>query len=403
MAKPLSLTTYLALARREAQTPLDVSQARPGGYLIWLHCNDIQRATALADLGQRLAAQSDAQLLLTVPFGSQCPSGLTEIAVCAVSPSENPEDIQTFLSHWAPDCCIWMGHELQAGLIEAAHRRDIPLFLIDADDPVLTARTTRWLPSPKRAVLQMFSHIFAREDAAAKRISRLVKQNTPVSVTGHLIEENPVLPCNADDLDALSDALVARPCWLAARIQPDELPLILDAQRSISRLSPRIVLILVPDDRTQAQSFLHLSKEFGLHVAQWDDGEFPTEKTDILLAENPKELGLFYRVAPITFVGSSLKPKHGGRDPFDAAALGSAVLYGPSVHNHLNAYTRLANAQAAKVVQNAPALVRALEELMAPDKVATMVHAGWDTVSQGAGVINQIVADISATIDKAET
>ena len=34
--------------------------------------------------------------------------------------------------------------------------------------------------------------------------------------------------------------------------------------------------------------------------------------------------------------------------------------------------------------------------------VAMMVHAGWDTVSQGAGVINQIVQDISATLEKAE-
>jgi 3-deoxy-D-manno-octulosonic-acid transferase len=248
----------------------------------------------------------------------------------------------------------------------------------------------------------MFTHVFARDEAAAQRISRQIRRASAVSTTGILIEENPVLPCNADDLEALSESLVARPSWLAARVQRDELLLILDAQRSISRLSPRILLILVPDDPSDAQSFLKTGQELGFHIAQWDEGEFPSEKTDILLAENPKELGLFYRIAPITFVASSLKPKHGGRDPFDAAALGSAVLYGPSVHNYLNAYTRLAEANAAKVVQNAPALVRALEELMAPDKVAEMVHAGWDTVSQGAGVINQIVEDISAAIELAE-
>lgn len=403
MAKPLSLTTYLALARRERKTPLDLSQKRPAGYLIWLHCNDVSRATALADLGQRLAAQIEAQLLLTIPHGADCPGGLEEIAICASAPSEHPSDIQAFLSHWAPDCAIWMGHELRAGLIQATHNTGAPMFLIDGDDPILTLRASRWLPSPTRAVLQMFNHIFAREDAAAKRISRLVRGVIPVTVTGTLIEENPVLPCNADDLETLSETLIARPCWLAARVQPDELPLILDVQRSISRLSPRMLMIIVPDHPKDAQSFLMQAKDMGLHVAQWDDGEFPSEKTDILLAENPKELGLFYRIAPITFVGSSLKPGHGGRDPFDAAALGSAVLYGPSVHSHLNAYTRLANAHAAKVVQNAPALVRALEELMAPDKVAMMVHAGWDTVSQGAGVINQIVSDISTAIEQAES
>ena len=402
MATPLSLTTYLALARRESSQPQDFTRTRPGGFLIWLHCQDASRATALVDLGQRLAAQIEGQLLLTLPQGKPLPEALEDIATCTHAPSDHPKDIVEFLHHWSPDCAVWMGQELSPGLVQATHETGAPLFLIDADAPTLTTRAARWLPSPLRPVLQMFDQIFTREDAAATQITRLLRGAGKVTVTGQLLEENPVLPCNADDLDALSETLVARPCWLAARVQKDELDLVLDAQRRISRLSPRILLILVPDDPFEGQSFLEICKSQGFHVASWDDGICPNEKTDLLLAENPKELGLFYRIAPITLMASSLKPGFGGRDPFDPAALGSAVLHGPNVESHRKAYARLSHAAAAKRVHNVDALVDALEDLMAPDKVAMMVHAGWDTVSQGAGVINQIVQDISATLEKAE-
>lgn len=402
MANSLSLSTYIARSRKTQRRAQVFDQLRPAGFVIWLHCADAERATALADLGQRLAHQINAKLLLTVPYSCDLPARLEGIAICAHAPSEHPEDIRQFLNHWSPDCAIWMGQSLRIGLIHQAHARRVPMFLVDADTPELEIWAPRWLPSPKRVILQMFTQIFAREQVAAQQISRLIKHSIPVTLTGPLLAENPVLPCNNDDLTSLSETLVARPCWLAAHAQLDELPIILDAQHSISRLSPRMLLILVPDTAKNAAEIHRHCRDRDFHVALWDDGDFPTEKTDILLAENPRELGLFFRIAPISLMASSLKPGHGGRDPFDPAALGSAVLYGPNVTQHLSAYGRLAAAEAAKLVETAPALVRALEELMAPDKVATMVHAGWDTVSQGAGVINQIVTEIGATLDRSE-
>ena len=50
--------------------------------------------------------------------------------------------------------------------------------------------------------------------------------------------------------------------------------------------------------------------------------ELPTATTDIYVADTMGELGLFYRLAPIVFMGGSLV-EHGGQNPIEAIKLGA--------------------------------------------------------------------------------
>ena len=101
-------------------------------------------------------------------------------------------------------------------------------------------------------------------------------------------------------------------------------------------------------------------------------------------------------------MGSSLIAGHGGRDPFEPAALGSAILYGPNVSLHLSSYTRLANVGAARIVKDAESLAAALNQLIAPDRAAAMAHAAWELMSTGAEVTDHLVDLVLDTLDLAE-
>ena len=83
-----------------------------------------------------------------------------------------------------------------------------------------------------------------------------------------------------------------------------------------------------------------------------------------------------------------------------AAGLGSAVLYGPNVRNHLNAYSRLASAGAARIVNDANALGVAVARLIAPDHAATMALAGWQVASESAAVTDRIVDLVQDALDQ---
>ena len=64
-----------------------------------------------------------------------------------------------------------------------------------------------------------------------------------------------------------------------------------------------------------------------LNVALRSEGKLPEPRTDIYVADTIGELGLFYTLAPVAFIGGSLVP-HGGQNPVEAIKLGAAVLTG---------------------------------------------------------------------------
>lgn len=394
MARSISLAAYLAFARREPATLKKITVPRPGGELVWLHCADPARARALAQLALRLSAQrTGVRFLLTTSPGTLRPDNLPSDLVWMPCPSENPLDIRGFLDHWRPDLMIWLGPWLRPALIDAAHGRGIATLLLEADTPGLENRRWRWMPEPTRATLARFTAVLTLDKGAADRFRRILPDGGPnVIESGKLLEESHALPCNETDLEDLRAALGGRPVWLAARVQPQEIPLVLQAYRAVLRLSHRMLLIVVPDRAEDFAAIRTPLAKSGLRLANWDDGVFPDDNTHVLLAESPSELGLWYRAAPVTLMGSSLAAGHGGRDPLEPAALGSAVLYGPGVRWHLDAYSRLAQAGGARIVKDSDSLTAAVTHLIAPDEVAAMAHAGWQIVSEGAEVSDQIVA-----------
>ncbi len=404
MPRSLGLSAYLTFARRLPSTPATPPAPRPDGELLWLHCPGAEAARTVTRLGQRLAAQRPGlALLLTTSPGTPRPMGLPESVIWQACPSENPEDIRRFLDHWRPDAGLWLGPYLRPGLIHAGHRRALPLIFVDTGELLLEHRLWRLGPDPIRPTLGLFKTILAPNTEALTRLRKLLPDPDSLLESGPLLEECPALPCNETDLEDIAQALGGRPTWLAARLHPSELSPILAAHRAILRLSHRLVLVVVPANPKDAEAFYETCRESGWRVSNWDDGDFPDDKTRVILSGDPRELGLWYRVAPVTFLGTSLIPKQGGQNPLEPAALGSAVLYGPSIRNHLEAYSRLADAGAARIVRDVDSLVSALGQVLAPDVTARMAHAGWEVVSEGAEVSDQIIALLQDTLDTSET
>lgn len=401
MAPSLSLTTYLTLARREPLRFQPTIAPRLGASLIWLHCSDPKRALPLVQLGLRLAAQrEDAQVLLTVPNGSSVPEGLPQDVLFCKTPSENPADVAKFINHWQPTALLWMGPGVRPSLIYGAQQAGVSMVLVDADQLMLDGKGRRWLPDSLRATLQMFDRIYARNIPAGQNLRRLLGLASPVEDSGPLLDDSPPLGYSETDMEDLGEALKGRPVWLAARVQIKELEAVFAAHRASIRLSPRMLLIIVPDSPQDAGAVLSACEDEGWRVSLWDNGEMPEEKTHILLAEDAAELGVFYRIAPMSFLGSSLFSGLGGRNPYEPAALGSAVLYGPSVRQHLEAYSRLAKAGAARIVKDGDTLSSSVTSLIAPDKVAKMVHAGWEVISEGALVSDRIISEMNNALDE---
>lgn len=404
MAASLGLTAYRALARRgEARLPV-FDAPRPKGELLWIHCAEAGSYIAVQDLALRqIASRPGLNVLISMatlpresgPEGGPRPAGVYITEVC----EDHPASVAAFLDYWAPDCCVWTWGGLRPNLILLAAERQCPLFLINADTAGFDGRRDRWLPDVARSLLPMFTAVMARTPAAARRLMQLGLGKDDIEITSALLAGGQALPCNETDLADLAAACVGRSIWFANGVHQEELQTVLAAHRQALRLSHRLLLVLRPSGNLLPSEAFEQCRQQEFRVLGWDDGNYPDETTQVLITEDPHDIGLFYRVAPVSFLGGSLVAGHGGVDPLEAAALGSAILYGPRVGRHLQSYSRLASAGAARIINDSAALGMAVSRLVAPDQAAMMAHAGWDVISEGAALTDRISDLVQDTLD----
>ncbi|XDA98567.1 glycosyltransferase N-terminal domain-containing protein [Sulfitobacter sp. LCG007] len=408
MARYLGLAAYRAWSQRGDPSAYLCAQPRPSGELVWIHAADPSNLSAINDLALRLAvARYGLNVLVTLPKdAAPADSGdlaASRILMADTPKSDHPAAVRGFVEHWAPTVGLWSWGRLRPNLIQCALDSGCEMALIDADADGFDGRRDRWIPEVTRQILARFKAIMVRSGGARARLENLGVPPARIERLAPLQAGGRALPCNARDEAELSAALYGRQVWLATGVQPGEVATVLAAHRAAMRLSHRLLLILLLAEPDTDGKIAERIRADGMHLERWCETREPGELTQVLLADDEQDLGLFYRVAPVAFLGSSLSPDYSGRDPFEAAALGSAVLYGPNIRRYLQLYTRLANAGAARIVNDAHALGIAVSRLMAADQAASMAHAGWDVISQGAAVTDRVIDHVQATLDTIDT
>lgn len=399
----LSLTAYTALARGTFIPQSDPYPDRPDGPIIWGVVHDDTSARALIHLVDRLRLlRGPCTLLITYVGKALRISGQKDVFTHAL-PVDTTETAKRFLEHWKPSICLWFDGELRPALIAQAKKNDLHMMLLSASEKLLDQAIWRWLPSLARETLSAFDSMSARDNDAYRALRKMDGGRRDIAIQGSL--QNAVLPptVNESVFEEVSTDLNRRPVWLAANIQEDELKEVLKAHRACIKKNHRLALILVASSfpvSVEARSILNSQ---GWRVCHWEDGDPIGENTQVILVEEPEEMGLWYRIAPLSFLGSSLKPTHGGCDPYVPATLGSAIVYGPNVGKHTNSYSRLASVGAARIVKDAHSLARAVETLLAADQSALMAHAAWVTISEGAEATDAVIEAVQDHLDALES
>lgn len=403
MSKPrsLSLAAYRVLSWGVSNGSNKSDPPRPDGELLWIHVATRDRLTTVTDFGRRLQhARPGLSILLSAPVEadlSRWPSGSFHLVNL---PAEQSGNAQGFLNHWRPDMALWVGGGLMPNVITRADERSIPMILIEAGPDTTMVRGARWLPDIIRCTLDCFDRILATTPEAARQIRRQgiasskVTESPPLQVT-----PNPS-PWPEDELTETTHTFAGRPVWLAAWVQDKEFISVLSAHRQALRILPRLALVLHVADIHEAAPLQRRLESMDLRCSNWDDGGLIEDTTQVILSSNPEDLGLWYRVSAVTFMGSSLERGTGGQNPLDPIALGSAIVHGPYVHHHKDIYNGLQKAGAARVVRTATELGDTVVELLSPDRSADMALVGWQLITEGAPQMDQLVDLVQDTLDR---
>lgn len=306
---------------------------------------------------------------------------------------------RAFHQHWKPDLCLWGDGASGARLLSETHDHGVPTIMIGVRAEQLEQDRWPWRSGRTRNALNRVERALTAETEAGQRLQRLGLPPDRIEPSGRLLEGGAALGCDMAELEKAGAMLGARPVWLAAMATAAECSQLASAHRAASRSAHRLLLVLVPQTPDDGAAIVADMREAGWSVAQRSMGEPVDDITEVYVADTSGEMGLWYRLAPITFMGASLAGGTGGRDPFEPAALGSAILYGPNVGLYLKSYSRLAGAGAARIVKDASSLAQGIQRLLAPDQAAVQAHAAWDVASQGAEVTDRILELVTELLE----
>ena len=375
---------------------------RPSGQLVWLHAPRPADRGVVGELIARLAdLRPDLWVLLTT-YEKNAPPELADQCIHQTLPPDTQAAARAFMAHWKPNIGAWLSGNLRPALITAAAAapRHVPLCLLDTGSAFDASRRWLFLPGLTRSTLRQFDTIISGDDATTTALTGAGARAHNIQTLGVLETYVAALPCSEAERDALAELLDTRPVWLAAGIDASELEAILVAHRHAMRRSHRLLLIIVPAEPKDAAVFADLLDNWNMPYTQRSKGAEPEADAQVYLADTDGEMGLWFRLSPMSFIGQTLAYSASvGQNPFNAAALGSVVLHGPALEPHQDAFNRLARAGASRLVTHSGELSQAVEALLAPDKVAEMAHAAWQICSAGAEVMERVVEIITDALD----
>ena len=421
MPYSLGLTLYNLANRPSEPKPsaayLPMRPDRPRGRLIWLHAPNEDLTTVMTELARHLIEDDGVAVVLTTPVpqpatpqpatpqpaapqpATRQPTGSGPVHQLA--PPDHPRDVQDFLDHWRPELVVFCDGELRPAMVHACNQRNLPLLMVNARAPQLMAGREGWYPGLIKATLQGLSRILVLDDAAARAFRKAGAEPGQLQITGRMEEASAVLPHVESDRAALARLMATRPIWLAADVAAAEMPHVIAAHRQALQLAHRLLLILVPQDAASAHALVEkLETDEDWRVALRRSEQDPDPEIEVFVAD-ASEYGLWYRLAPVTFLGGSLEGEGCARNPMEPAALGSAVLYGPRPGAYGQACGRLGAARAARMVASGGDLAEALGDLLSPDRAARQARAAWTIASEGAEVTDLAMTLIRAIMDGA--
>lgn len=370
-----------AAPERLAERVGHASAARPEGPLVWFHAASVGEVASSLDLARDLERATGARLLFTTTTatGAETLARRLPQAIHQFQPVDTPASVGAFLDHWRPDLACLMENDLWPRLMIETDRRAIPIAVINAR----ASRSRTRAPRAIGALLSRAALISTQDAATAAQMRGLGLDQAQIMDTGDLKAAASPLPADPAALEALRQAIGTRPVWAAASTHPGDEGAVIAAHRAALREHPDLLLILIPRHPARGAELDQRLGQAGFGIARRSAGAVPEADTQIYLADTLGEMGLFYRLTPLVFLGGSFGPE-GGHNPYEPAMLGAAVLHGPGIANFRQAYAGLAQSGVALRVLDGADLGRQVSRLTASPQLAKMRDTAASLLDAGA-------------------
>ncbi len=339
-------------------------RARLGGRLVWIHAVSVGETRAAEPLVQALLSREYTVLMTHMTPGGRAAArqlfdaALTSGHLASVYlPYDYGFAIRRFLRRFQPILGIVMETEAWPNLLAVCERQRLPVVLVNARLSEKSLTRARRLGTLATQTAARLSRVAAQTQADAERFKMLGARH--LQVTGNLKFDVPVKAEQMILGQQWRTQVGTRPVLLLASTREaagvQEEALWLTRLRQAPWLGDTL-LVIVPRHPQRFSAVCRLAEEAGWRLQRRSTGEPLRSDTQVWIGDSMGEMGAYYTLADLAFIGGSLVPL-GGQNLIEACAYGCPVIIGPSDFNFAQAVHDAVAAGAAVQVTDADAAV----------------------------------------------
>lgn len=382
------------------------TKPRPAGRLIWLHGASVGESISMLPLINRLLEiYPDAHVMVTTGTTTSAEvmaKRLPERAFHQYLPIDNPVFATRFIRHWQPTIALWFESEFWPGMLSTIKRRNIPLILINGRISNKSFKRWQQFDFVIKEILDCFTACLGQSEEDAYRLRALGAKDA--MCLGNLKYAGLPIPVDEEKKKEIQDEIGERPVWLVSSTHSDEEAKIGRYLKELSAKHEGLLTIIAPRHPTRGVEIRDiLQDKYQLKTALRSANEKIQPETEVYIADTIGEMGIWYELCPIVFIGGSLIP-HGGQNFMEPSRCRDAVIVGPHMHNFTDAMNRAKRADGIIQVDETVDLIDMVDQLLSNKELLDAKRSlAYNWATSEAKVLDGIAEKIQGYMENENT
>ncbi|MDP5110718.1 MAG: 3-deoxy-D-manno-octulosonic acid transferase [Rickettsiaceae bacterium] len=332
---------------------------RPKGKLIWMHAASVGESMVAVTLTNALnSLYPDINFLITTGTLSSAKILETSLPANATHqfvPLDNIIIIKRFLSHWKPNLGIFIESEFWPCLVNESAKK----FNIIVVNARLSDRSfNRWMNRKK-----LFNKIIAHFKLVATQSVTDLKKYQALGCEkainlGNLKFANKELEVDRNQLKKMENIFQNKQVFVASSTHTEDEEVTLQIIQEFKKAKIDYYPIIVLRHPERRNEISKKCRNLGLSFTLRSQNNLPSLKDDLYIGDSFGELGLFYSLSKITFIGGSFK--RGGHNLVEPAYFDNIIILGPDMSNFQNIATEMIQEKCAIQISDKADLAKKL-------------------------------------------
>jgi 3-deoxy-D-manno-octulosonic-acid transferase len=375
------------------------SKNKPFGPIIWLHGASVGESLMALNLIKNLQIIYPNYYFL-ITSGTKTSVNIIEKSnipnlIHQYTPLDIDFSTKWFIDYWRPQLGIFIESEIWPNLIYNASKK-FPLILANGSMSDLSFSKWKYVGYFLSSILNKFALIIARNQSDLEKFKALGAKNVEHLGNLKFSTSKPIV----DELkfEHISKQLLSRKTLFAASTHEGDEQIILNCYKNLKLQHPDLLLLIAPRHPSRTTCINHQINQQNLVSSIRTIGDYIENNTDVYIINTLGELGMFYSLATISFIGGSFK--NGGHNLIEAAFFNTLIIFGPDMSNFAEIADEFVENLAAIRCQDLEQITQVCDDFLSqPEKINTYNQAAKKILAAKENILGNYLKKISKFIN----